>query len=459
MKRRTFLRKTGQAVAASSVFPTFAIGKSGKSPNEKLNVAFIGSGGWIAQQPYKQGCSEENLVAFCDTDRALAAGNMKDWGTEDRPFFDDYRVMLDKMHKEIDAVVISTPDHNHFAATLMAMERGIHVYTQKPLTHNIWQCRSLVKAKHKYKVVTQMGNQGHAGLGIRQSVEAYRAGVIGEVTKVFARNSWPDFSSNHFANPKAMPPQASPVPEGLSWDLWLGPQAKRDYSADYHPKKWRSFYDFGIGVLGDFGCHTFDMPVWALDLDPPTAVECVRRADSLPGVIPASSHLRYDFAAKGERGPVVMEWFSGPQDWDKVGRIEAFSAENVTHAGRACWMVGDKGLIGCGTHAGPPMILPNELRAEWRQNPPAETIPRVEGGPFREWLAAIKGGPEPGSNFDVSANLTEIVLLGVLAERFNTRIEWDAREGRITNHPELNAFVREPAREGWEMGDYLWQGG
>ena len=459
MKRRTFLRKTTQTVAASSVFPSFAIGKSGKSANEKLNVAFIGSGGWIAQQPYKQGCKDENLVAFCDVDRALTAGNMKDWGTEDRPFFADYRVMLDKMHKEIDAVVVSTPDHNHFAATLMAMERGIHVYTQKPLTHNIWQCRSLVKAKEKYKVMTQMGNQGHAGLGIRQSVEAVRAGTIGEVKQVFCRNGWPDFSSDHFANPKVMPPPAQAIPEGLSWDLWLGPQAKRDYSPDYHPKKWRSFYDFGIGVLGDFGCHTLDTPVWALDLDPPTAVECVSRKESLEGVIPASSHLRFHFAAKGDRGPVVLEWFSGPQDWEKVGRIEAFGAENATHAGRACWLVGDKGLLGCGTHAGPPMILPNELRQNYRENTPEETIPRVEGGPFREWLAAIKGeGPEPGSNFDVSGNLTEIVLLGVLAERFNTRIEWDAKEGKVTNHPELNVFVKEPAREGWDLGEYLWKG-
>jgi predicted dehydrogenase len=459
MKRRTFIRRTCQAAAASTVFPQFAIGKPGKSANGKLNIAFIGSGGWIAQQPYNQGCSEENLVAFCDVDRAHSAENMKNWRTN-QPFYDDFRVMLDKMHKEIDAVVVSTPDHTHFAATLMAMERGIHVYTQKPLTHNIWQARTLVKAKHKYGVVTQMGNQGHAGSGIRKSVEAIRAGVIGEVKQVYVRNSWPDFTDKHFANPATMPPASSPVPDGLSWDLWLGPQEQREFSFDYHPKKWRTFYDFGMGVLGDFGCHTFDMPVWALDLDPPTVVECLRREKSLPGVIPAGSHLRFHFPAggkEGQRGPVTLDWFDGPQDWEKVGRIEAFGAEHAAHAGRACWMVGDKGLLGCGTHAGPPMILPNEVRAEWKTSPPAETIPRVEGGPFREWLCAIKGeGPEPGSNFDVSANLTEIILLGVIAQRFNTRIEWDAKEGRITNQPELNAFVKEPAREGWSYGEDLW---
>ena len=457
MNRRAFLSKTATAVAASTVFPRFAIGKPGKSANSKLNIAFIGSGGWIAQQPYNQGCSEENLVAFCDVDRNLCAANMKAWRTT-QPFFDDFRVMLDKMHKEIDAVVVSTPDHTHFAATLMAMERGIHVYTQKPLTHNIWQCRTLLKAKERYNVVTQMGNQGHAGDGIRQSVEAIREGLIGDVSEVFCRNDGPDMGSDHFANPKTMPPPPSPVPEGLSWDLWLGPAAKRDFYADYLPKKWRAFYDFGLGMLGDWGCHTLDTPVWALDLDPPTAVECMSRTPSLEGVIPSASHVKFHFPAKGSRGPVTLQWFDGPQDWTKAGRIEKFGAENAAYLGRACWMVGTKGLLGCGTHAGAPLIAPGELRKLWQTSPPSASIPRVAGGPFREWIRAIKGdGPEPGSNFSYSAKLTEIILLGVLAQRFHTRIEWDAKAAQITNHPELNAFVREPARQGWDLGDSLWK--
>ncbi len=456
MQRRTFLT-TGTGFAASAVFPRFAIGKPGPSANGKLNVAFVGSGGWIARQPYEQGCREENLVAFCDVDRNLCAENMKNWRTT-QPFYDDFRVMFDKMHKDIDAVVISTPDHTHFAATLAAMERGIHVYTQKPLTHNIWQARTLLKAKERYKVVTQMGNQGHAGQGIRQSVEAIRAGVIGEVSQVFCRNSGPEMGGTHFANPAVMPPPTVAVPDGLAWDLWLGPAAKRDFYADYLPKKWRSFYDFGLGMLGDWGCHTFDTPVWALDLDPPTVVESIRREKSLDGVIPAASHIRFHFPAKGNRGPVVLDWFDGPQDWTQVGRIDKFGADHAADLGQACWMVGTKGLLGCGTHAGTPVILPVELRAEWKEKPPAETFPRVEGGPFREWLRAIKGeGPEPGSNFTYSARLTEIILLGVLAQRFNTRIEWDAQAARITNHPELNAFVKEPAREGWQAGEDLWK--
>ena len=455
MNRRKFISLTAQTALASTVFPTFAIGKPGSSANSKLNIAFIGAGGWIAQQPYQQGCSEENLVAFCDVDRDHCAENLKNWRTN-QPFFEDYRVMLDKLHKDIDAVVISTPDHSHFPATLAAMERGIHVYTQKPLTHNIWQARTLLKAKKRYQVVTQMGNQGHAGDGIRQSVEACRAGVIGEVSEVFAWNEGPQMGDEHFANPATMPPPSSPVPEGLAWDLWLGPAAKRDFYRDYLPYKWRAFYDFGSGMLGDFGCHTFDTPVWALDLDVPEVVECVARKDSLKGVIPASSQIKFHFPAKGNRGPVVLNWFEGPQDWSKVGRIDKFGAASANHLDRNCWLVGTKGLLGCGTHAGVPVILPGDVREAWHAKPPPATIPRVAGGPFREWLRAIKQtGPEPGSNFNYAAKLTEIILLGVLAQRFNTRIEWDAQAARITNHPELNAFVKEPVRPGWEFGETL----
>jgi predicted dehydrogenase len=459
MNRRTFLSTTAGALAASTTFPRFAIGKPGRSANGKLNIAFIGSGGWIARQPYEQGCSEENLVAFCDVDRDHCAENMKNWRTN-QPFFEDYRVMLDKMHKEIDAVVVSTPDHSHFPATLAAMERGIHVYTQKPLTHNVWQARTLVKAKERYKVVTQMGNQGHAGDGIRKSVEAYRSGLIGEVSEVFAWNGGPQMGGQHFANPATMPPPTSPIPDGLAWDLWLGPAAKRDFYRDYLPYKWRAFYDFGSGMLGDWGCHTFDTPVWMLDLDPPTVVECLERKPSPDGLITAGSRIKYSFPANAQRGPVTLYWFDGPQDWTKVGRIEKLGVEHAAHHGQACWMVGTKGLIGCGTHAGPPAIMPVELRKEWQANPPAATIPRVAGGPFREWLRAIKEtGPEPGSNFSYSAKLTEIILLGVLAQRFNTRIEWDAKNARITNHPELNAFIKEPVRTGWEYGEDLWRAG
>ena len=168
------------------------------------------------------------------------------------------------------------------------------------------------------------------------------------------------------------------------------------------------------------------------------------------------SDPRYHFPTKGDRGAVKIDWFDGPQDWNEHGRIGQFGAENAAHLGRACWMLGTKGMIGCGTHAGPPAVVPDEVRGNWQAKPPAETIARVAVGPFREWLRAIKEtGPEPGSNFSHSAKLIEIIMLGVLAQSFKTRIEWDAKAARITNHPELNAFIKEPVRDGWSYGETL----
>ncbi|MEM7262335.1 MAG: Gfo/Idh/MocA family oxidoreductase [Planctomycetota bacterium] len=455
MKRRTFLTRTGAAVAGSLVLPQWTFGTPRSRP-DKLNLALVGSGGWIARHAHGGGCGDENLVAFCDVDRRHCAENMKAWRT-DQPFFDDFRVMFDEVGDQIDAVVVSTPDHCHFPATLAAMERGIHVYTQKPLAHDVWQVRTLEKARQRYGVMTQMGNQGHAGDGIRRSVEAVRAGVIGEVLEVHAWNGGPQLGGPHFANPTRMPPPSAAVPARLNWDLWLGPTRSREYSADYLPYTWRAFFDFGCGMLGDFGCHTLDTPVWALDLDAPTAVECEARAPSLLGHVPASSRLTFHFPAKGSRGPVKLYWYDGPQDFEKTGRIDKFGVGDITTAGRACWLVGSKGLLACGTHAGMPAIYPTEVREAWKAEPPKATIPRVEGGPFREWIRACKGeGPEPGSNFSYSSVLTEIILLGVLAQRFHTRIEWDAERGQITNQPELNAFIKEPVREGWQFGESLW---
>ena len=460
MKRRAFLSTATGTLAASTVFPSFAIGKPGPSANSKLNVAFIGSGGWIARQPYEQGCSEENLVAFCDVDRNHSAENMKNWQTT-QPFFDDYRVMLDKMHKDIDAIVISTPDHTHFPATLAAMERGIHVYTQKPLTHNIWQARTLVKAKDRYKVVTQMGNQGHAGDGIRKSVEAYRAGLIGEVGEVFCPQRRPGDGRPAFRQSgrrcRRHRRRFPRVSHGT-----CGSDLRRNASSirTTCPTNGGPFTTSAPACWATGAATPSTRPSGRSISIRPMSWNAWSAEDSLDGMIPAGSRIKYHFPANAKRGPVVLNWFDGPQDWTKVGRIDKFGADHAAHLGRACWMVGTKGMIGCGTHAGMPLILPNDLRKEWQANPPAETIPRVAGGPFREWLSAIKQtGPEPGSNFNYSAKLTEIILLGVLAQRFNTRIEWDAKAGRITNHPELNVFVKEPAREGWEYGEDLWKEG
>ena len=212
MQRRSFISKTGAAVAASTTLPLFAIGKPGKSANGKVNVAFIGSGGWIARQPYNQGCKDENLVAFCDVDRELCAENMKNWKTEDSPFFDDFRVMLDKMHKDIDAVVVSTPDHTHAAASVMAMKMGKHCYCEKPLTWCVEEARVVRKTAAYHNVATQMGNQGTASAGLRSGVQVLQAGIIGKVREIHV---WSDRPWNGWAQGENRPQEKVPVPAGL----------------------------------------------------------------------------------------------------------------------------------------------------------------------------------------------------------------------------------------------------
>jgi len=362
--------------------------------------------------------------------------------------------MLDKMHKDIDAVVVSTPNHTHFAATYAAMERGIHVYTQKPLTQTIWEARSLRKAAQRFKVVTQMGNQGHASNGTRVVVETVRSGLIGKIREVIAYSEGPDFNNTmHWVKPDVMPLKAEPVPAGLNWDLWLGPVEHRDYNHAYIPKTWRSFFDFGSGEIGDWGCHMLDQAFWALDLDIPSAVDVIERAPSPEGFMAPYSTLDFHFPARGGRDAIKLRWYDGLSNVKKKPEFNEFGFSNFS--GRGSVIVGEKGLIRCGPQGDMPAIFPQEKRAEFKASPPPQTIPRVEGGSFREWIRAAKGeGPTPGSSFEYSARLTEMILLGVVAQRGGKeRVEWDIEAGQVSNHPELNALVKIPARKGWDCGE------
>jgi predicted dehydrogenase len=369
--------------------------------------------------------------------------------------FKDFRVMLEKMHKEIDAVVVSTPDHTHFAAAYLSMQYGKHVFVQKPLTHNIWQARTLRRAARHFKVISQMGNQGHATEGIRLVKDWYDAGVLGSVREIYAWFDGPDFAKGpYFRIPAAFPPPASPPPATLDWDLWLGPAKKRPFSADYHPLIWRGWADFGGFELGDWACHTLDAPFWALDLDAPKRVSVVNIEPIHPGYCPRSSHLKFEFPARGEKPPVALHWYDGgqkpppPLNWDR----------KVPFPKGGMLMIGDKNTLLTGTRPDSPRLLPDDLWQEFKQNPPAKVIPRVVGGPFREWLRAIKDeGPLPGSHFEYSARLTEMTLVGVLAQRTGLDIEWDAANMQVTNQRGLDNFVREPARRGWDFGAEVWR--
>ena len=451
MKRRNFLKTAATASAGAFILPRFSIGQPGPSANSKLNLAMIGAGG-IASMAYN-GCKGENIVALCDIDSRKFPG----WaGKQGTPKFEDYRVMLDKLGKEIDGVCINTPDHTHFNATLACMERGIHVCTQKPLTHNIWQARTLRKAKDKYKVITNMANQGHTYDGIRKMREMYEADCFGQVKEVhMGYSKGPNWNSSYFKKPSAMPLVGEPVPSQVNWDLWLGPAAETPYHHLLHPVKWRGFNDFGTGQFGDWFCHIGDGAVWVLDLYEPTVIECVERGPAMEGMIPDYSVVRFDFPARGNKAACSMTWHDGvinggtpikaPDDWG-WGKVP----------GSGSFWYADKANAFLDERSNNPRFSVKEQMVAFKEGGGVpEKFARVQGGPHAEWVRAIKGGPECGSNFDYAAPMSEVALLGVLAQRFGGRIEWDPVKG-ITNRPELNVFVKEPVRAGWEAGQDLW---
>lgn len=444
--RRRFIAST--AATGASILPRFAIGKPGPSANSRVNLAFIGVGGRGAVN--LGSLANENVVALCDVDDKEAAAAYKQHPKAKR--FKDFREMLDKMGKEIDGVVISTPDHTHLAATMASMELGKHVFCEKPLVHNVWQARMLKKGAKHYKVVSQMGNQGHATEGIRYMKEWYEAGALGKVTEVHAWLKGPNFPSRYWERAATSPPATESVPPHLDWDLWLGPVAKDiGYNPVYAPKRWRGYYDFGGGLLGDWSCHTLDGPFWALDLGMPTRVEAIKREGSDSLICPDSSQIEFEFPARGDQPPVTLSWYDGgnqPENRKEWG-LEKIGDEGMI-------MAGDKASLMSGTRPDSPRLIPADYWMEFRKNLPEKSIPRVKGGHYKEWTSAIKGdGPTPGSNFDYAAELTEMILIGVLAQRFGGRLDYDAANMKITNRPELDAFLKEPVREGWEYGSSI----
>ncbi len=457
LSRRKFITRTSAAAAGAMIIPGLVGCGSGSgskaksSATGKVNIAVIGVGGQ-GQQNWRD-CMEENVVALCDVSDTAAAEGFKTFPNAKR--FKDFRVMFDKMANEIDAVIVATPDHTHFAAAMTAMELGKHISVEKPLAHNIWQLRTLQKAAKHYNVISQMANQGHATDGIRYVKEWYEAGILGDVKEVFAWFNGPEFTpKGYFLKPETYPPQEEPLPEGLDWDLWLGPVTPRPYSHFYIPRFWRGWYELGNGELGDWACHTLDAPFWSLDLGMPTSVDSVFKTPNTPdGYVCDQSILKFEFAARGDKPPVTLNWFEGglkPENRPEWGLPEL--------PGSGMIMVGDKiSLMTGGRPNDPKLMVPEEQWLDFQKNMPAQTIPRVEGGPRAEWLRAIKGeGPMPGSNFDYSSRLTEMAAVGVMAQRFNTLIEYDAANMKITNHPEFDVFVKEPVREGWSFGENLW---
>ena len=469
--RRDFIKSSALIVGGSFLLPRFSIASSAVSANSKLNIAFIGAGG-IASMAYGP-CCKENIVALCDVDEK-AFGQYAGLypAIKAAKKFRDFRVMLDKMGDEIDAVCINTPDHTHFAATMECMQRGKHVITQKPLTHNIWQARTLRLAARKYKVVTNMGNQGHTYDGIRQMKEWVEAGLLGQVTEIHAGFDGPNWHGRYFGKPAQLPPPADPVPAGFEWDLWQGPASEASYSSFYHPQRWRGFWKYGGGELGDWFCHIGDGPVWVLDLYEPTVIECLERKVNGDGSILCtdSSVIRWDFPARGKLAPCSLYWSDGqsnggskikvPSDWNWSSKDADGNINPVKPSNAGSYWTGTQANAFLDERSNHPRLTDMDQNHALKESGklPPEKYPRVKGGPHTEWIDAIKGKiADTGSKFEYAARLTEIDLLGVLAQRFGGRLEWDAANMKITNRPELNAYLKEPVRKGWEYGESLWK--
>ena len=426
---RRSLLKGGALAASSTLCGSFSILPGGESPNEKLNIGIIGAGGKGASD--LAGVSSENIAALCDVDSGRAAGSFKRHPKAAR--YTDYRKMLEK-EKGLDAVTVSTPDHHHAPAALMAMAMGKHVYCQKPLTHSVSEARLMREAAKKYTVATQMGNQGHGEHGSRRMVELIRAGTLGTVKEVHVwsdRPIWPQGVKR--------PAKAQPVPAGLDWDLWLGPAPERPYHPAYVPFKWRGWWDFGTGALGDMACHNWDIAYWALELGLPETIEATS-SPLFKESAPAWSVIRYRFPAIASRPAVHLTWYDGP----KRPPAKLFEGEKVS--GNGSIIVGDKGKLYIPHYWGDGMLLPKKDFVGFK--PPKATLPRSPGH-YKEWVVACKGGPAALSNFDYSAQLTEAVLLGNLAVRLGGKVNWDAKNMKVTGRPEAEPLIKRAYRPGY----------
>ncbi|MDA1278038.1 MAG: Gfo/Idh/MocA family oxidoreductase [Verrucomicrobia bacterium] len=450
INRRRFLQHAGAGVALVNVLPgSLTHGAEAPSPSAKVNVAGIGIGSRGGSDVGEVAGLGHNIVALCDVDDNYAAKEFAKYPGAKR--FTDYRVMFDKMGKEIDGVIIGTPDHTHALLAMEAMRRGKHVFCEKPLAHSVQEVRELMAAAHQYKVVTQLGNQGHSSGSIRRVCEWVWAGAVGGVHTVHA-------GCDAFKNVYCQIPNLGKVdepykvPQGLDYDLWIGPVPFRPYSPLWVPWNWRGWMPFGGGVIGDWICHVLDPAFWALNLDAPSSVlaQVGEYDPAKQGLTyPEATEITFEFPAREARGPVKLVWHDGNKAIPKPNDFP--SDEEIPGTGAI--LFGDKGMIVHGSHGGANChLLPEKLMEQNSgKNTPAEKIPRVQGHAW-DWIEAIRTGRQAGSNFDYGGPLTQVAMLGLIAIRFpGQTLHWDDTAMRFTNHEAANAFVRSSYRTGWSI--------
>jgi predicted dehydrogenase len=450
MTRRSFIRGAAAASTAFMIVPGHVLGLGGATPpSEKLNLAFIGLGGQGNSNLHQ--LQSQNIVALCDPDAAHAGRTFQ--RHPKATIWKDYRKLLEEQ-KDIDAVVISTPDHLHACVAMSAMRMGKHVYCEKPLTHSIWEARQLGIAARERKVATQMGNQGQASEETRRLCEMIWDNAIGPVREVHV---WTDRPSRglfgeYWPQGIERPKDTRPVPASLEWDLWLGPAPQRPFHPAYLPFRWRGWWDFGTGALGDIGCHALDPVFRALKLAHPLSVQASSSRVNTE-TYPLASMVTYQFPARDEMPPVKVVWYDGGLRPPRPGELE----DDVEMGDNGHLFIGDGGkILTMRTQERRGYTLIPEARAKQYGDPPKKLARSI--GHYQEWIEACKGGQSCGSNFDWAGPLTEVVLLGNVALRMQMREElttkallWDGPNLRFTNSDEANKFLRREYRAGWTL--------
>ena len=460
MKRRSFLTKSAAATFGFQVVPGHVVrAQDGQeTPNNRIRLGVIGCGGQGGADLFNMTDAEgrnhkiadNNVVALCDVDDRRAARAFKRFGGAKK--FKDFRKMFDAMDKDIDAVLVGTPDHTHAVTVMAALERGKHVYCEKPLAHSVGEVRAMRKKALEKGVVTQVGNQGHSSGHIRLFCEMIWDGAIGEVTEVHAGcDAFKDVYCQIRKASEFMT-QRHKVPAELDWDLWLGPTTDRPYHPNYLPFNWRGYSAFGSGCIGDWVCHVLDPVFWALDLGMPTAVTAETkgydpRRDA--EFYPKGVRITYEFAASKNNGPIKIIWHDGEFG---IPQPEELTNENRKVVGTGAVVIGKEGKIMHGSHgAGGCRIIPEERMRDYKR--PEQKIARVPHGHHQlDWLNAIREGRAAGSSFEYGGALSEIGLLGMIAiRRSGRRLEWDAKAMKFTNDDEANGLVRPVYRDGWKI--------
>ena len=436
MNRRKFIASGSLAAATFTIVPRHVIGGAGfKAPSDTLNIASIGAGGVC--RAYIKGVSSENIVALCDVDDARAAEMYNAYPNANR--YRDFRKLLET-EKNIDAVIVGTPDHTHTVAAVAAMQVGKHLYCAKPLTRTISEARILAKTAADSGVATQMSTQQNASDDHRVLQEMIESGAIGAVEEVHIwsnRPIWPQGIDR--------PEDTPAVPATLDWDLWLGPAPYRPYHPAYVPFKWRGWWDFGTGALGDMGCHGFDPIYKSLKLTQPTSVE----ASATPinkETFPSGSIVHYEFPAREGLPPVKLTWYDGGLTPPRPEELPDNESMNFGSGGTL--YIGSKGKIVTTATGNKPRLIPEERMEAF--TPPEPYLDRSIGH-YKEWIEACKGGKPAGAQFSYGAPLTEMVLLGNIALRVPAKLQWDYANMKFTNNEEANRYIEEPYREGWAL--------